>query len=1011
MKIIHYSKGTPFHRLFETYGLNPSDQKVLFLFPGVSAVQEAEDHYCDEGVWGKNLLTFSELSDFVNEASPNLKKKKISAVQSFSVIRKATKVLSEELEVFGEFSANRDFLGDVASIISRLKQSGVNPAELSRIVEKVKGIGLQKKLKDIVLIYEKYDAFICEEEFVDDSGLLQAVSREIEREGLDAFFPSAEKLVIFGFSDFAQLELNVIKSLSCKLSDKLSETFLFVSDFQDLKEYESRFFDSLRKSSIVYEEEPCDEKSAEDGKVKREFREFADSHDEIEHIAKRIKKLVVDEGFTARDFRVLVESGKRRGLSIARTFEKNGIAVDLRNSGTLTESVYGTLARDILRLKSGNFHRNDLIRLLRNPLFVLYLGGGKQAYECVGEIIRLSSAEHQEYRTINGISNWRKILKHVGEEKNYLSSVASKVDEALNKFISSKFKGKKFSALTSDLRKVFSDLCVSENSAKLIEREDTTRECFDRFFSFLLELSFIHGKFDCAIADVREYLLFLEEFMSRNSVPYKTPCESDSERVDVINFSAARGISPKVLFLAGLSDTSFPSPLPDDPILKTREKAEINAALESGVFEEERFHYEKEKHLFSELAAAASEKAVFSWFRSDRESKDMNRSGFLEEMEGFKEQETRDGFSDAGEVFSGEDILLLGFSSGENALREPRIRQACRGEYGFDLAECLVSGIEAERKRLKLYGLYSGFEGVLSEGVLSEKMPRPEAFSPTRLEDYGTCPFKYFSERILKLTLHKDPEEHKASQLDLGRLAHQILKELMESVFVEGRNLPDSERVLEVYGKIAEKHKRGPGIFSHLPEIVADMEKRRFFDHILPRFISEEVERIKKSGFIPGFFEKEVKFHLGETEIEVKIDRVDIGEDEEKAVSVVDYKMSEVRDRKNFSFKNLQLPLYLKALSEEGYRPAGCSYISIGKPDENTLGKDPEVSEAVSLSEHYIQNIQNGFFPPFIWEKKENQTEHSISASLNEEPCSYCEYRDLCRVKNVVRKTGFGEME
>ena len=53
----------------------------FFFFPVSRLVQEIEDHYCTEGVWGKNLLTFNELSDFVNEASPNLKKKRISRTQ------------------------------------------------------------------------------------------------------------------------------------------------------------------------------------------------------------------------------------------------------------------------------------------------------------------------------------------------------------------------------------------------------------------------------------------------------------------------------------------------------------------------------------------------------------------------------------------------------------------------------------------------------------------------------------------------------------------------------------------------------------------------------------------------------------------------------------------------------------------------------------------------------------------------------------------------------------------
>jgi len=90
-------------------------------------------------VWGKNLLTFSELSDFVNEASPNLKKKRISRTQILSVTRKAAELVSGDLEVFGEFSQNRDFLDAAASIISKLKHGRISVKELAGSAGTIRG--------------------------------------------------------------------------------------------------------------------------------------------------------------------------------------------------------------------------------------------------------------------------------------------------------------------------------------------------------------------------------------------------------------------------------------------------------------------------------------------------------------------------------------------------------------------------------------------------------------------------------------------------------------------------------------------------------------------------------------------------------------------------------------------------------------------------------------------------------------------------------------------------------
>ena len=267
----------------------------------------------------------------------------------------------------------------------------------------------------------------------------------------------------------------------------------------------------------------------------------------------------------------------------------------------------------------------------------------------------------------------------------------------------------------------------------------------------------------------------------------------------------------------------------------------------------------------------------------------------------------------------------------------------------------------------------------------------------------------YFSKEVLKLGMAGDPEEQKASQLDLGSLAHEILKEFMETVFAEGSGLPEASRVAEVYEKLRRKYEAKPGVFSHLPKNVAEIGKKRFFDCILPNFITDEIQRIAKDEFTPRFFEKEVKFRIGNAEITGKVDRVDVHRGDEKKAAVVDYKIGGVKGRKYFDFENLQLPLYLKALLEEGAVPSRGSYLSIGKPGESASSKEPSLEEAASLAEYYVENIKKGFFPPYVGKKEENQETHYLEMSKNR-PCSYCDYADLCRVKDgAVRKTGHSQ--
>ena len=850
MKLIYHPKEFTFKDLFKKYGLNPSDETTLFLLPGVSVVQEIEDYYCGEGVWGKNLLTFNELSDFVNEVSPNLKKKRISRTQVLSVTRKAAESVSGNLEVFRGFSQNRDFLNATASIISKLKQSKVSARDLAGPARRIKARSLRKKLSDIGLVYEKYETLVSERDFLDDADSARVVSEELEKEGLTPFFPSAKKLVIFGFSDFTLCELDVIKGLF----SAVPETFFFVSDFGGLGEYRDCFLGRFSEASVAYEEDSAITDEVPATRTQSEFSEFRDSHDEIEYVSRKIKKLIVDEEHKASDFKVLVRSSQKRGQSIAHIFEKNGVAVDLRNSGTLAGSVYGRLAGDILRLKSGNFHRNDLIGLLCNPLFSLYLGESEFSQRCTNLVKEISSAsvssEDRKYRTVSGISGWKRVLEHIVERDAQFSSVARDIGMALDS-VSSKFGRRTFSAMTSDLRKIFSELRVSENSALLIERDQTTRECFDEFFSFLRELSFSYGEFDFRVPDPGEYLLFLDEFMGERTVPYKTPCDGDSERVSVTDFSAARGINPKFLFLVGLSDTSFPSALPADPVLKPREKVEINRVLKKRVFDEEGLHYEKEKHLFSTLGTAASEKVLLSCFRYDQKSRDVNRSDFLEEA-GISSQTRRsESFSEPGEIFSGEDALFHCFSPSGTSDLDPELVEVIRKHYGSDMVGYLSDGISAERKRLELEGDYTDFEGVLRNAP-----PHPDTFSPTRLETYGTCPFMYFSKEVLKLGRVEDPEEQKASQLDLGSLAHEILKEFMETVFAEGSDWPEASRLAEVYERLRRKYETKPGFSPICRRTWRRLGRKGFLTAFCRTSSPMRFKESEKMNSFPGFLKK-----------------------------------------------------------------------------------------------------------------------------------------------------------
>jgi len=176
------------------------------------------------------------------------------------------------------------------------------------------------------------------------------------------------------------------------------------------------------------------------------------------------------------------------------------------------------------------------------------------------------------------------------------------------------------------------------------------------------------------------------------------------------------------------------------------------------------------------------------------------------------------------------------------------------------------------------------------------------------------------------------------------------------------------------------------------------------------------VWRIEKDLHVPSFFEKEVEFHIKDgPKIRGKADRVDVQTSFEHGtkVEVVDYKIGGIGEKKFFDFRNLQLPLYLRALLDEGMYPVRGSYRSISNPEKVVASRkisDISFREAVFLAGFYISGIERGFFPPYVGKKPAEHGEHLLEM-LKSQPCSYCDYSDLCRVKNGTKRKAASSAE
>ena len=339
-----------------------------------------------------------------------------------------------------------------------------------------------------------------------------------------------------------------------------------------------------------------------------------------------------------------------------------------------------------------------------------------------------------------------------------------------------------------------------------------------------------------------------------------------------------------------------------------------------------------------------------------------------------------------------------------------------------------------------------------------------KVYSVTELETYAKCPFQYFVNNVLKFRVEEDETEDELSSLEKGSLLHEVLFEFYnnrrESPPI-GQCFEEAEQQLdEILDTKSEEHRN-----RRTKNLIAednlfwetDIEKLRVALH---KWLT--TERTYDLPVTPSYFE--VSFGLNReprdpelsctTSISInnvrmigKIDRIDIGNG---VFNIIDYKTgsSTIGIPEILNGRSLQLPIYLqiaKKLLEShgttGLEPAAGLYykirldqfadeLGIGIESQNGVtygrydgknwksfgGTNRQLLEDEIFADRlvrvggyvqqYVDSIANGTFPLITrvdtFVDSEEEGDAPITPKNRTEPCSYCDYKRVCRVGAFV---------
>jgi RecB family exonuclease len=441
-------------------------------------------------------------------------------------------------------------------------------------------------------------------------------------------------------------------------------------------------------------------------------------------------------------------------------------------------------------------------------------------------------------------------------------------------------------------------------------------------------------------------------------------------RVRVLSANLVPGLAVDHLFVMGLGERSFPRLEDNDPLLDESHRQTLRAAgLECRRSENP---LADEMLLFFQVVTAARRCLVLSYAAVDEKGQELLPSSFLATLrECFRPESLR---------VKRQQMLIQGYRD-EVPLcsREERVRWASLREKGFQPVSSPEDRLETypttettpnldtlanlraaramseQRFHPEHHGPYDGLlrdPAVLSE--LQTQFGTDRILSPTALEGYIACPFRFFLGQVLRLEPLEEPREE-IDSTDRGLAFHRALSRLHRQLRDEGIHQPVEEVETRLLARLDEAADecavRSSPASEALWRIEAERLKRlgaRYRKH-WGKFLEPWLERslhLKPHSF-------EVAFGLpaaeGETvagplviraeDVEVRIsgriDRVDVVETEaEIGFWIIDYKTgrsgyytaSELKE-----YRKLQLTLYALAteqvlLAGKNARPLGLAY-------------------------------------------------------------------------------------
>ncbi len=947
------------------------------------------------------VMSFQRLALEALSKMGGLKRTPIDRLGKTMILKNILEENSQSLRLYQSSIEKAGFVDGLLRQLAELKRSQISPEDLLNQASTLQNAALlSQKLAELATIYEKFEQAIAGK-YVDNEDRLGQLA---ELSKLD--YLKNKKILIFSFLDFTAVERQIIRNLILSgaeisiglcldlQSARSKRELVFESTHRTYnqlsflaheigEEYETIILDGMENSSDEETKPPALEHLSRQlfQLVPKKFEQDTDAielfaahfvHEEVEHIALQISKLVVEKNYRYKDFMVVAGDLATYSSSIQQIFGQFELPYFIDDKRLILQSPIIKVIVAAIKMLGGDFSTENIMVFLKNDFDNLGENAGK-IYDFENYLLskklrnkmflddRFFVFEETNRETTSPESSNEGIYAPTekNESEHNVQKTAYDGDETVERTevktkheigqVESSDAVVGINAEDKSISKYQAILDIRNNLLKLFlpfvkkaEGKHTARE-YGELIVELLEQHRMLEKIQRLITDLRSNDL-LDEANENNQVwnifvrvleqadevfgeqemslaKYRELIVESlkshklavippaQDQIIVGDVSRSRIDSKKIIYICGMNAGNIPKSYQESGILTQEEKSYL-AENDLELPSEPSLVSQNEQLQIYNLLTRATEKLCLS-YSTENAMPSSFITAIQETFPQLKIASTQD--------YAPQDYISRTKPTIAKLAKE--LKQQIKGETQNDLWQEVLTYYaenDAQSTQIALEGLfYDNAKKNISSA--SRIYPSPIRMSTTRLRSFEECPFKHFIQYGLRA---KERKEYSIRPAEMGLVLHSTVEEVMRTLKSEPLKIDNITR--EQMDRLVEQY-FDESTQNLLKEYDLAESRNQFFLRRMKKTAKQisytSVEHLRLGKF--ELLAQEQKFdygekippivlQIGEREIVLTgtIDRIDTLVDGERCfVKVVDYKTSNKEFSLSDAYHNLDIQL------------------------------------------------------------------------------------------------------